>query len=230
MRSGKLAMFSPVSLPSREAWFDASSVGGADNDTIQTWTDRFNGRDATQGTAANRATLKLGVQAGRNVLRFDGTTDMYAATGQSVNLKPFSFACAVKPDAANVLSTVIGPTVNDGIDIRVNTSSRWELLQAGVASIGSSSVNITAAWQVLVVTYDSSGNYAFYRNGTAEGSGLNNQTFSASTLRIGHGNDANPERWDGDMGELILCSVLWTAQERGAVTRYLGSKWGITVA
>ena len=54
--------------------------GTSDGSTVQTWSDiSGNARDATQATAANRATYKTAIQGGNPILRFDGT-DFYNAT------------------------------------------------------------------------------------------------------------------------------------------------------
>lgn len=61
--------------------FDARYIQGVSNNTtVQTWSDLSgNARNATQATAANRATYFTAIQGGNAILRFDGG-DFYTAT------------------------------------------------------------------------------------------------------------------------------------------------------
>lgn len=223
--------WSPAMLPSKQVWYDASRITGvADGDPIGTLTDYYNGRDAT-AIGGTRPTLKTGIRNGHSVARFDGVTDEMLATAQSASLKPLTYWAVCQADADGASDTLIGPSGTGGNHIRIDNAPvvRLDLIKSGVTVIGTSTVDLPSTWMIVVVTYDSSGNYVLRRNGTTEGSGLNNQTFTAArTLKIG--NNEGSEFFKGDIGEMGFHNQVLSTQEIARLTRYLSAKWGISTA
>lgn len=82
---------------------------------------------------------------------------------------------------ANIGSTasqsLYGANTN-GIEFRINSSNKQELLKSGVASIGSSTTSVSfGVWQAYGMTYDGT-TVRFYLNGLADGSASSTQTFT----------------------------------------------------
>ncbi len=78
--------FTPTQIAGLKLWLKADAglfkdaakaqPATADADAIYTWADQSgNGNDAIQATLANRPLLKLAIQNGKAVVRFDGADD-----------------------------------------------------------------------------------------------------------------------------------------------------------
>jgi hypothetical protein len=91
--SGRTAQFTPLSLPGLADWYDFSDLStlfqdaarttpaAADADPLGGMLDKSgNGRHLSQSTSTRRPALKLAVQNGRSVARFDGVDDHLAVT------------------------------------------------------------------------------------------------------------------------------------------------------
>lgn len=72
------------------------------------------------------------------------------------------------------------------------------------------------------------------RFGTLPASGFMQEGTGSHTLDIGAtrnaSNSLSAALWDGIVGEILIYTRAVTSTERAAITRYLGRKWGITVA
>lgn len=85
----------PATIPGLQLWLDASyapslydaTSGGslvAADGAVARWEDRSgNGRHATQSTSGSRPLRKTSVQGGRDVLRFDGSSDSLSIAGST---------------------------------------------------------------------------------------------------------------------------------------------------
>lgn len=71
-------------------------------------------------------------------------------------------------------------------EVRVNTTGNLELVKSAVSLVATSTGTVTdATWTMVSITYDTSGNWVFYINGSASGSGLNLVTFANENAIIG---------------------------------------------
>jgi hypothetical protein len=134
--------------------------GVSDNTTVQTWTDLSgNSRDATQATAADRATYRTAIQGGNGILRFNNdfyaaafttgtafsTYSVYKRTGSPSN--PFNnvaFVYAAGKDGGTALSdrryqfTYDDGTPNkfnnyaQGVSISITRDDNWNLHSASM--------------------------------------------------------------------------------------------------
>lgn len=107
--------------------------------------------------------------------------------GSSASLKSsvVSIFGRVKPSGSGN-RTIFG-YVTAGLQLRINSSNQLELLKIGIASIGTSTGTLTNGTTYSIgVTYDASGNYAFYINGVLSGSGTNLQAITfTGNARLG---------------------------------------------
>ncbi len=137
----------PASL-SPSGWYRAQDISGIDGTAVGTWPDASgNGRDLTQGTAANKPVMFLRGRNGKKFVRFDGTNDSLAS---SVNASVFLGAEGI----GTVLAIFVEPsgtrgyhpiwTINNGTDVITteltydttavggSTEAPWPRLVAGV--------------------------------------------------------------------------------------------------
>lgn len=217
--------FSPDAVSGLYLWLAADSITGlADNDPIATWPDLSSaGDDATQATEANKPLYKTNILNGLPVVRFDSTDNL--ASAAAGDQKPFAHFAVVNPSSFANYQPVVGASANGGINWRFNQTTGYLNLDAQAASvIGTATSGHTAGnWVYVGVTYDGSGNWVLYLNGSVVGSGLNNQSFTATTTVIGGGSF----NFIGDMAEILFYDHVLSADDRGEVFAYFQDKYGL---
>lgn len=120
----------------------------------------------------------------------NGTTSVISLPVSTLlNGAVFTMSAWIKPENA-IAGTIIGSATNDsGPQFRFSSgaSSRaLELLKQNIASMGSSTTLVPlSTWTFVTVTYNSSGQFVYYINGVASGSGTSLQTFTFSNYQIG---------------------------------------------
>lgn len=122
-------------------------------------------------------------------LRFDGVDDEILITSPTaLQTSVFTYTAWVKP-STSVNQAIIGDSKGSGTrgpEFRCTSANKIELLEENVASIGTSTGSIIPKqWNFVAVSYDVSGNYAFYINGVAAGSGTNLRTLQHANKYIG---------------------------------------------
>jgi len=120
---------------------------------------------------------------GQGVL-IDGSTGKIALS--TYNYKPMSFVAWVYP-TTDQTNYILGTAVDGNYNWRLNvTTGVQDLSKGGIAAIGASNTQVPLnQWSHVAVTYDLSGNFVFYLNGTSDGSGTGNQTITSQVLNIG---------------------------------------------
>ena len=137
-------------------------------------------------------------------LLFNGTTSQIEC-GTFSPISIFTFMAWVKPTGSTDRGVICIPSAtNDrGPYLRVNAANTLSLLKNGVAVIGTSSGTVTnGVWTHVAVSYDASGNYVFYINGSASGSGTNLQTFVEDRIVVGW--QGNSEFFNGIIDEVAI--------------------------
>lgn len=233
IQSGRFgaAAFSPLDLSGLVGWWDASDTstitesGGA----VSQWDDKSsNGYHVAQATEAFKPTLNTGSINGLDALNFpDDPTKMSATGVASLAWKPATVFVVAKITNSATDKTFIAQGDSGYFQFRATTAEKLGLLKSSAANIGeSTTANSTTVASLSAVTYDSSGNYAFFTNGAANGSGTNNQTLTASTA-IYVGNRQTAENFLGDIGEIVVYDTVLGSTDRATVESYLMTKWGI---
>ena len=106
--------------------------------------------------------------------------------------------------------TITGVASN-GFQFRVKGNENLELLQGGVASIGTSSSGITNdTWTHVAFSYDVSGNYQFWINGVDAGSGTNLKALTFDDFFIGR---RSGEYFAGLIDEVSVYDRVLTSDE-----------------
>ena len=151
---------------------------------------------------------------------FDGFNNRLTSTA-SVSNKPATYIFRVKPiGAASGYRTIIGGDNDSGLSVDVATSTNYmRVLKQGVANIGTSTTALTANNDVVgAVSYSSAGAYVFYVNGSAAGSGTNNQTLTAGRLlRLGY-QGAATQLFYGYILAVVLYSTVFDATQIAEIT------------
>lgn len=253
--------FDPRSIAGLTLWMDASdsstmfdaTSGGslvAADGAVARWEDKSgNGKHFTQGVANNRPTRKVAVQGGKDVLRFNGTTNRLdsASAVLGSGATPVTLLCAIKfssftsfPEILEVGNNPrVGETTVGYQFIAFNDGAMY------CSNLGGNNQRYTAASALSAATwyalsYNSSGaafsssNPKFWRNGSTQastrGTGTGTPNITASHVgRIGANLNGTVSQFlNGDIGELLAYTANLSDAERQAVENYLLAKWAIT--
>lgn len=133
-----------------------------------------------------------------------------STTLQSPN---FTISTWIKPTAIGAQQTIIGTISNGGPYLRLNTDGTLSLQKENTGLIGNSVGAVSAgSWAYVTVSYNLDGQYIFYINGTASGTGTNAQTFSWSQQLIGmQAGQSYP--FGGSMAMFSMYNRVLTSQE-----------------
>ncbi len=241
--AGDLVAFAPDTLSGLVFWFKGGSTywqdsgrttpAVADGDPVAAWDDSSVGANhATTATAGYRPTLKTGANGinGVSVLRWDGTDDNLVSAA-SASTKPFTLFAVCKPTSFAAGRAIVGAPSVGGMSTVITTGGKQEALKSGTAVIGDSTTALTAAAACIIeLTYSSSGGFAFYKAGVADGSGTGNQTFTSMSTVLGKDPGGGGSTFLGDIAEIIKYDAVLTANQLQAVENYLGNKYGIAVS
>ncbi len=233
--------FNPKSIANLAAWWDASdastitTVSGA----VSQWNDKSgNGVNATQGTANNRPVTTSQTLNGRAVMTFDGSNDFLSFTGTARTDETWFIVGRANLPAANTTKTHglltdsssgHGATAiikNDGglstIDVALGGFTNG--VNRAAYNLGA---NATFGPTVLAVIRSSAAGGILRENGTQRATCTS--SLSATMSRIG-GLSSSTFNLDGYIAELLIYSRALSTTEAQRVERWLGSRWGLTVA
>src|SRR6266446_6293314 len=179
--------FTPTSIAGLLAWWDFSALALNNNDPISSVSDSSgNSNNLSQATGINQPLFKTNITNGKAMGLFDGINDEMTCP-LTATTNPITIFTLIRPLTSFAVNTsFLGCSAAGGLELRFNTSGKQEALNANVVSIGTAtnaeSLNVAVD---LGFTYNTSGNFAFYTNGIANGSGTNFTPFSASTVVVG---------------------------------------------
>lgn len=226
----------PSSIGGLSVWHRGDGITGqSDGSALTAWPDSSgNGFVTDQPISGHIPTYKTGIVAGRPVVRFDATAATAVRSSAPTSQPAQTLFAVLKPTAILGADQYIRTPDNAALRLSITaTTGLVQLVRPGVAIIGTGVTAVsTSAFSVLCTTYADAATYAFYYNGTADGSGTHAVTLAASgvTAAIGAGGIFGGNPFGGDIAELIVYSAVLSATDRNAVTAYLGTKYGITVA
>lgn len=163
--------------------------------------------------AANTSGKTTTGQVG-NALTFNGSSDTAGANNATLRQSVFTFAAWINLSGSGT-RTIFGSSDTGGNpQFRINGT--LDLLKQGVADLGNGSTTLSnSTWYHVAVSYDGSGNFAFYVNGASDGTGTNLVTFTpATTVNLG---STSGEFFSGTMDEFEFSksvrSADWIAAE-----------------
>ncbi len=227
-------------------WFKADSLVLNDGDAVTTWADSSgNGYDLSQSVAGEKPTYKTAILNGKPVVRFDGGDVLYR-NSTTLPLRAHTFF-AVFRENTQVTSAAVFTHMSatqdydalDAFDYETDNNSYWF---AAIGSAPGSPYNAKVAgsgaapWGVYShVMATTTG--TVYKDGSAGGTDstfnqLDVNSFGGFVVGghwIGGGIYATL-RLNGDIAEILYYGTNLAAGDRQTVERYLGAKYGITVA
>lgn len=246
--------FDPRTIANLGLWLDASDTSSLtlNANTVSEWRDKSgNGRHFAQATAASQPNAVNRTQNGRRVLDFELSQELTGNAASLNILRNVSGATIMIAARWDVLATAsLGRVV-----LLVSTGSASTAARASVGAIAPSTTTVglggrrldanafagvNAAYTagtdvVLTGIWDYANSDAFvFLGGTQAAQNLSFQTdgntSDTSSLSFIVGSVGGGSYFDGWIGEILVWRRVLSASERLAAERYLGRKWGITVA
>lgn len=233
--------FNPKSIANLAAWWDASdastitTVSGA----VSQWNDKSgNGVNATQGTANNRPVTTSQTLNGRAVVTFDGSNDFLSFTGTARTNETWFIVARANLSASGTVKTnglLTDSSSGHGVTpIIKNDGGQSQVEMAlGGFTVGATrtaynlGINATFGPALTTVIRSSAAGGVLRENGTQRATCTASN--SATMSRIG-GLSSSTFNLDGYIAELLIYSRALSTTEAQRVERWLGSKWGLTVA
>jgi|GEM_PF-1902381 len=157
----------------------------------------------SRSASGNVLTLKNQIEyqsSATYATEFDGND--YISASSSAMTQIFTIAAWIKTSVSRY-PTIIACAGGGCPQIRLS-GGKLQLLKAQTANIGASNTSVnTNTWTHIAVTYDVSGNYQFYVNGSADGNGTSLQTFTLSNaVTIGSNGTPGAESYTGSIDDL----------------------------
>ena len=235
--------FSPDQVADLAMWLDASDAATVtlDSGAVSQWDDKSgNARNATQTTANNRPTTTA--VNGLTALSFDGANDVLTFTGVSRTDETWIIAAAQTADQSGQRQFLSDGGDGKGISATKSTNKLAEFAFGGFTE-GTNRLRVEYAASaatplgpaVLSVVRSAANGGFVYIDGTQRTSNVGGTfdkftTSNADTMSKIGAYSSSLFQLEGWIGEIICYSRAVSADERLAVERYLGRKWGITVA
>jgi hypothetical protein len=234
--------FNPASIAGIANWWDANDAATVtlNAGAVETWTSKAGSKSAATQTVANNRPVTTTVN-GKTALSFDGSNDGLDFTGTARTDETWIIAVAQTADQSGQRSFL--SDAGDGLGMSA-TKGAVKFLEVAFGSftegVGRLRPTYAASPSTLlgpavcsVVRSAAAGGFVFI-DGTARISGVNSAasfTTSASVTmrRIGY-YSSSFFQFQGWIGEILCYSRALSDSERLKVERYLGKKWGITVA
>jgi hypothetical protein len=231
--------FNPKSIAGLSLWLDAADASTITVSTgVSVWADKSgNGRNAAQAVGGKQPAYSSTIN-GKNVVTFQGTDDTmsitnvadFNATSQTV------IVVSRQTTAANQSLFYKGQSNSaNGVIMRYRTGTTFWLYQKNdnTAETLSNNSNTNTNTNVYTAVLQPS-NQAGFVNGAAPTNGFATNTLTTAyddtgAIWIGSRRDVS-EYLVGDACEILHWPRALSASERSRVERYLGRKWGVTVA
>jgi hypothetical protein len=228
----------PLTISGLTLWLDASDASTlfqndngttpavADTNPVGYWGDKSGaGRNAIQATAGSRPTLKLAIQAGRPVVRGDGSDDSLVAPLAASATRTL-FIVASKRTLEDGTTRSLGGYASTGhLYARSSDGAGW--LWFSPATVAGGTVT---NWVVIEAVFASVSAAVISLSGAAETAFDPNDSYATSIALTLFSRPGPASAGDYDVAEVIDYAAALTAGNRSLVRAYLGAKWGITVS
>ena len=228
--SGGPKSFRPDEIVGLQFWVDASdsstlytdsaltTLAVSDGDVIGGWKDKSgNSRNALQTDGTKKPVLKLAIQNGRNVVRFDGVNDNMTFSNWQSN--PATVFLVVRSSSDTVfLSTLAGASPSYPLFFYYTNGNVYG--QNGYVS-GFTTANTYNQWTVTCSTTART----IRRDGTA-GSGAAGLGGAALYSMIGTYDNSPNYAQNGDTLEILGYNSVLSGSDILLVEAYLKAKWG----
>jgi len=202
---------------------------------VSSWADKSgNAVTASQGTANNRPTPTAAALNGKQVLTFDGANDGLSFTGTARTDETVIIVARVNY-VANVANQVIGDA-SSGFGLNVTTRAFTDnpvAFYVGGFSFGTTAIrygapaNVAFGPSVVSLVRSAASGGQLLTDGTSRGTCTTSNSFALARLGV-IGTTTQP--LNGYIAEVCIYSRALSAADRQRVERYLGAKWGLSVA
>jgi hypothetical protein len=235
--------FNPRNIGGLYAWYDATDPAGngtqpADNSSVSSWSDKSGtSKTITQGSGANQPTYKRNILNGLPVVRFNGSSTQLlnsSVASLTSNCSIF-FAGTINSNSpfGGTIIEISNGAVNTGTLLFIDGDPLTTMYFRVVNGVTLYTCNYSISLPVNTVIEGSNNNsnVFIYSNNTQQDSQAGAAINTTSYLTVG----ALSGRIAGyflnaDVGEIIVYKSLLPTGQRNSVARYLGNKWGISVA
>lgn len=229
--------FNPKSIAGLQAWYDfsdATTLGPTSSGTGAVSNNgpvRFVKDKSSSGYNLNNTHADSSVPSfmasglnGKSAVSFDGGDVLNATV--SLMTAPFSLFIVCKANATGT-TRVCGVGSNRSIGPFASSNTQWGFFSAGgVRSFGVSATSES----VLAMTCDSLLAGVFYGNNTQSTTATLN-TLTAGSFALGTDlGGVTSGTFNGVVYEVLGYNAAVSASQVSTISRYLGKKWGITVA
>ena len=244
LRPRQAGGFDPRTITGLVAWWDAQVPSSYDVATgVSEWRDLSgNGHTLTQAIANNRPAVST--MNSRTAFSFDGNNDELIAGSAVLNVTSAdSFSVVGVTQIANSESGyIVGTGSGTGVGFlvgTVNNVTQYDLRYGNNLPVGSSATKADNIAQVWSVTHRGAAGMTnkttlWSLDGTLSAGTIGQSTFSAATTNLVIGNRPGGTvagtYLAGLVGTIVIYSRELTLAERSTIERWLGSRWGVTVA
>jgi len=246
--------FNPASIAGIANWWDANDAATLTTTgspiEVSEWRSKAGLKNAaTQTTPENRPTTTT--VAGRTAILFDGSNDGFSFTGTSRTDETWIIAAAQSSDQSGTRALVNDGSAGGGL-VTLTVGGTQRVLRAefvgtvpGGATEGVARITVAGSLNppalgalppaVISAPRSASGGQQIRFNGVQRESVITGGLFSSSTsgsvaiARIGF-YSSSLFQFHGWIGEILCWDRALSVSEMQRVERYLGRKWGITVA
>jgi len=233
--------FNPKSIAGLVQWLDASDTSTLtlSGSSVTTWADKSpQGMNATQTTANNQPTTTT--VNGKTAVLFDGVNDLMTFTGVSRTDETYIIAAAQTSNQTGDRTFLSDQGNGNGIGTVPSAVKLLDVSFGGFTEgverlrIQYSSTSTTPTGPLVLSAVRSSAGLFVYVGGTQRSSYVNGATYAtapkATTIKAVGGYGSGTFNLIGWIGEVLCYDRAISASDRSKIEKYLGKKWGITVA
>lgn len=235
--------FNPATISGIVHWWDANDAATLtlNSGAVETWTSKAGTKTAaSQSTANNRPTTTT--VNGKTAILFDGSNDGFNFTGTSRTDETWIIAAAQTADQSGQRQMLSDGGNGTGMSATKASVKLLEVAFGGFTE-GTNRLRVQYAGTASAflgpgvftcVRSAAAGGFVFIdgtqRTGAVSPFASSFSTSAADTMqRIGY-YSSSLFQFQGWIGEILLYDRALAAADRLKVERYLGKKWGITVA
>jgi hypothetical protein len=230
----KASGFNPKSIAGLSLWLDAADASTVTISTgVSVWADKSgNGRNASQATGGKQPAYSSTIN-GKNVVTFQGTDDtMQIGANAAFNATSQTIIIVARQNANANQALWYKADSNSAVGVitRYRTANVFWHYQKSDGTAETLAVANTNSNVNVFATVLEPANQSGFVNGTP---------VSTANVTTAYDNNSGPwlgsrrdvgEYLQGDIAEVLFWNRALTAAERDRVQKYLGKKWGITVA
>ena len=235
--------FNPASISGIANWWDANDAATVtlNSGAVQTWTSKAGLNTAASQSTANNRPVTITVN-GKTALSFDGANDGLDFTGVSRTDETWIIAAAQTADQSGQRQMLSDGGSGTGMSATKASVKFFEVAFGGFTEgtnrlrpqYSATASTLMGPGVFTCVRSAAAGGFVFIdgtqRTGAVSPFASSFSTSNADTMsRIGY-YSSTLFQFQGWIGEILCYSRALADSERLKVERYLGKKWGITVA